>query len=97
MTKRRALRKIKVDGLGVVSEISSQTGFSERGVNVELTWLKVSEAEYWSLGLEAFPDDSAISAVFTEVADKFFEQLKGIPLEMSNCDSYASWLSRMNS
>lgn len=95
VTKSRALRRIKVDGLGVISQIPSQTAFSDRGVNVELTWLKVAGAEYWSLGLEAFPDDSAMSAGFTEVADRFFEQLKGVQLDMSNCDSYASWLARI--
>jgi len=95
VAKARALRRIKVDGQGMISEISSRKGFSDRGVNVELTWLNVLGDEYWSIGFESFPDDSAISTAFTEVADRFLVNLRGVDLRMENCDSYPSWLAKL--
>ena len=91
VNKRRALRKIAVDGRGALCEVSGGA-FPERAVNVELTELEVGRERYWSLGVEAFPDDSNIPAAFFAVAQSFLQQLEGVTLSEDNCFSYPGWL-----
>jgi hypothetical protein len=93
VTKLRALRKIWIDGKGKASEVSSQEAFPDRAVNVELTQLEVLGKRYWSLGLEAFPDDSGMAPAFNYVAERFLSRLEGIKLDITNTDSYPTWLS----
>jgi len=93
-TKTRALRKIHVDGLGKLAEVSVDA-FPDRAVNVELTELKVFDKSYWSIGVEAFPDDSNMAAAFYEVTSQFLSQLRDVQLDTGNSQSYPVWLSQI--
>ena len=73
----------------------SQKAFPDRAVNVELTQLEALGKRYWSVGLEAFPDDSGMAPAFSDVAKRFLNRLEGIKLDVSNTDSYPTWLSRL--
>ena len=90
--KTRALRKIRIDGREVATEVND---YPDRAVNVELTNLEVFGKRYWSIGFEAFPDDSNMSSAFSQVAEKFLSTLRGVELSPQNCYSYPSWLSTL--
>jgi len=96
VAKYRALRKIQIDARGKATEVRPDT-FPGRAVAVEVTALEVLGARYWSIGLEAFPDDSGMSPALAEVANKFLSRLRGVPLTAANTDSYPSWLAKLTS
>lgn len=75
-----------------VVPIVAPTAFPDRAVNVELTDLEVLDKRYWSLGLEAFPDDSNMPSAFFHVAETLLGTLSGVDLKLENSHSYPSWL-----
>ncbi len=94
VAKQRALRKIRVDGEADLAEVSPKD-FPDRAVNVEVTLLEALGKRYWSVGLEAFPDDSGMAPALTEVATQFFSWLEGVNLDVGNTDSYPTWLLKL--
>ena len=90
--KTRALRKVRLDTMtGVPEEVDAKT-FVDRGLNIELTDLKVGGKAYCSLGFEAFPDDSAMDAAFSRAVAMFLEGLSQ-DLTIDRSLSYPKWLT----
>jgi hypothetical protein len=90
--KTRAVRKVRLDTLtGKAQEVDAQT-FVDRGVGFELTNLKVAGKAYCSLAFEAFPDDSAMDAAFTQAVESFLGGLKELNLTAACSQSYPAWL-----
>jgi hypothetical protein len=90
--KTRALRKVRLDTLtGKAEEVQAQT-FVDRGLGCELTELQVAGNAYCSLAFEAFPNDSAMDAAFTEAVEAFVEGLTTYDLAAAHSQSYPAFL-----
>jgi hypothetical protein len=90
--KTRALRKVRLDTLtGKAQEVDAKT-FVDRGLGFELTDLEVAGKAYCSLAFEAFPNDSAIDAAFTEAVDTFVDGLTAFDLTAAHSQSYPAFL-----
>jgi hypothetical protein len=89
--KTRALRKVRLDTMtGAAEEVDAGT-FVDRGLNAELTDLKIGGKSYCSLGFEAFPDDAAMHAAFSQAVATFLEGLAQ-DLGADRSQSYPQWL-----
>lgn len=90
--KIRALRKVRLDTLtGMAEEVDAQTCI-DRGLGVELTDLEVAGKAYCSLAFEAFPNDSAMAAAFTEAVEAFVDGLTACDLTVASSQSYPAFL-----
>jgi hypothetical protein len=90
--KVRAIRKVCIDTVtGQPEEVESTTQI-DRGLGIELTNLHVGGNAYYSLAVEAFPDDSAMGSAFTRVVEAFLNALTEIDLNASQSKSYPLWL-----
>ena len=90
--KTRALRKVRLDTMtGKAQEVDAQT-FVDRGLEFELTDLEVAGKAYCSLAFEAFPDDSAMDAAFTEAVEAFLDGLTAVTLTATHSQSYPAFL-----
>lgn len=90
--KVRAIRKVRIDTVtGQPEEVESTTQI-DRGLGIELTNLHVGGNAYYSLAVEAFPDDSAMGSAFTRVVEAFLNALTEIDLNASQSKSYPLWL-----
>jgi hypothetical protein len=90
--KTRALRKVRLNTMtGNAQEVDAQT-FVNRGLGFELTDLKVAGKAYCSLAFEAFPNDSAMDAAFTQAVESFLDSLKELDLAAAYSQSYPAWL-----
>ncbi len=90
--KTRALRKVRLDTMtGKAQEVDAQT-FVDRGLGFELTDLEVAGKAYCSLAFEAFPNDSAMDAAFTQAVEYFLDGLKELDLTAACSQSYPAWL-----
>ncbi len=95
--KIRATRKIELDTLtGRAQEVTESTSFS-RGLSVELADIEAAGKAYCSLAFEAFPDDAAMSAAFTQVVTAFLAELTEFPLSAAHSLSYPAWLLSLTS
>lgn len=91
--KTRKLRKIRLDSVKGYGEEVDPKSFIDRGIGFELTQLQVGEQLYGSLAFEAFPDDSAMHAAFTQTVEAFLAELKGVELAAVDSLSYPAWLN----
>jgi len=90
--KTRALRKVRLDTLtGRAQEVDPKR-FVNRGLGFELTDLEVAGKAYCSLAFEAFPNDSAMDAAFTQAVGAFLEELTGLDLAAAHSQSFPAWL-----
>jgi hypothetical protein len=90
--KTRALRKVRLDTLtGRAQEVDPKK-FVDRGLGFELTDLEVAGKAYCSLAFEAFPNDSAIDAAFTQAIEAFLNRLTELDLMAAHSQSYPAWL-----
>lgn len=90
--KTRALRKVRLDTMtGKAQEVDAQS-FVDRGLGFELTDLEVAGRAYCSLAFEAFPNDSAMDAAFTQAIQVFLDGLKELDLAAACSQSYPAWL-----
>jgi hypothetical protein len=90
--KRRALRTVRLDTLtGTAEEVDVQTGV-DRGLGVELTDLEVAGKVYCSLAFEAFPNDAAMAAAFSEAVEAFVDGLTAYDLTVASSQSYPAFL-----
>lgn len=93
--KNRALRKVRLDTFtGKAEEVDVEASI-DRCLEFELTDLEVARKSYCSLAFEAFPDDSAMNAAFTQTVEAFLSRLTTSALTASNSQSYPAWLSRI--
>lgn len=94
--KTRALRKVRLDTrIGAAQEVNAQT-FVGRGLGFELTDLEVAGKAYCSLAFEAFPNDSAMDAAFTQTVQIFLDGLKELNLAAAGSQSYPGWLGSIS-
>lgn len=90
--KMRALRTVRLDTLtGTAEEVEAQTGV-DRGLGVELTELEVAGKAYCSLAFEAFPNDAAMAAAFSEAVEAFVDGLTAYDLTVTSSQSYPAFL-----
>ncbi len=90
--KTRALRKVRLDTLtGKAQEVDGKT-LVDRGLGFELTDLEVAGKAYCSLAFEAFPNDSAMDAVFTATVEAFLDGLTAFDLAAARSQSYPAFL-----
>ena len=94
--KKRLLRKIRLDAFGNDTEVPSSgaESFIDRGMGFELTRIQVRDESYWTLGFEAFPDDSALHEAFTRNLPRLLDGFPGGTLSSDNSQSYPAWLQR---
>jgi len=90
--KTRALRKVRLDTLtGKAQEVDAKV-FIDRGLGCELTDLEIDGKTYYSLAFEAFPNDSAMDAAFTETIEAFVDGLTAVDLTATHSQSYPAFL-----
>jgi hypothetical protein len=90
--KTRALRKVRLNTLtGKAQEVDAKT-LVDRGLGLELTDLEVAGKAYCSLAFEAFPNDSAMDAAFTEAVEAFLDGLTAFDLTAAHSQSYPAFL-----
>jgi hypothetical protein len=92
--KRRLQRLFRLDDRGETTEVG-RVEPRERGVNVELTRIRVSgrgEA-HWSLAFEAFPGDVRTAEVLAPIVARFLEGFPVLSLAADRSRSYPRWLS----
>ena len=90
--KTRALRKVRLDTMtGKAQGVDAKT-VVDRGLGFELTDLEVAGKAYCSLAFEAFPNDSAMDAAFTQAVEAFLDGLTAFDLAAAHSRSYPAWL-----
>ena len=90
--KTRALRKVRLHTLtGQAEEVDAEV-FIDRGLGLELTELEIAGKAYCSLAFEAFPNDSAMDAAFTEAVEAFVDGLTAFDLTAASSQSYPAFL-----
>jgi hypothetical protein len=94
--KRRALRKVRLDPFGRAQEVPDSEPI-DRGVNCELTDLKVGGSAYASLAFEAMPDDSEMPEQFTRVVTAFLAGFDPATFARAESRSYPGWLNQLAS
>ena len=67
---RIARSEIRLDPFGPAQEVPNSEHI-DRGLNYELTDLKIGDAGYVSLAFEAFPDDSEMPEQFVQIVTSF--------------------------
>jgi hypothetical protein len=92
--KQRALRKVAVDPTEPFEEVLDSEHIA-RGLNYELTSLKVLDEPYFSLAFEAFPDDSEMKEQFTSLVNKFLAGFKAEVFKGAESLGYPAWLDRL--
>jgi hypothetical protein len=60
-----------------------------------LTELEVAGTTYCSLAFEAFPNDAAMDAAFTEAVEAFVAELTAVALTAAQSQSYPAFLGRL--
>ncbi|MCK5438725.1 MAG: hypothetical protein KAI97_02215 [Gemmatimonadetes bacterium] len=94
--KRRILRQVRLDSLGAVEvpRVGRESSV-KRGLQIELTKLSFTGAPHWSLGFEAFPDDSDLHEEFSRNVSLFLQELpSSLRLSADTSFSYPEWLVR---
>lgn len=91
--KTRALRTLLIDdAAGTIREVDESVQVT-RGINAELTDVRVGDAGWCSLALEAFPDDAALREPFLRGVSQFLSSLDSMLLTSETSLSYPGWLS----
>jgi hypothetical protein len=90
--KRRILRKVRLDAQHQHVEVSAKRAYPDRGLNVELTDLRIGSHAYCSVGFEAFPDDSGMPEALTRTVEAFLESLRDVDLEEKLSMGYPQFL-----
>ncbi len=75
---------------------TAERGPDRRGFSLELTRIRLTEAAYWSLGIEAAPDDPTL---LVDLLRALRDVLQGFPLPLprERSHSYPRWLSDLPS
>ncbi|MEJ2539158.1 MAG: hypothetical protein P8188_04200 [Gemmatimonadota bacterium] len=94
--KRRVLRLLDLGADGTVREVSPEERI-HRGVQVELTLVGTpasSEAAWWTLGFEAFPDDAELPESVHGALGSYLDRLgaAGAVLDEAHSATYPEWL-----
>ena len=93
--KKRLLRAVALTPGKHPVEIPEARLPPTRGLDVELTRVRLGASEHWTLGLEASPVDPDISRNFVATARPFLEAYPGEPaLTEAASLSYPAWLLR---
>jgi hypothetical protein len=92
--KQRALRKIRLDPFGPAQEVPDSEHI-DRGLNYELTDLKIGDAGYVSLAFEAFPDDSEMPEQFVQIVTSFLAGFDLAAFDGVESRSYPAWLNQL--
>jgi hypothetical protein len=92
--KRRALRKVRFDPFGPTEEVP-ESEHIDRGVNCELTELKVTGVPYYSVAFEAFPDDAEMPEQFTQSVNAFLGGIEPTSFDRAESKSYPAWLDQL--
>lgn len=66
----------------------------ERCITLERTRLEVRGTPFWTLGLEASPDDDRTRGAFSDTVARLLEGYPGSPLAEANSTSYPGWIRR---
>jgi hypothetical protein len=92
--KRRLQRLFRLDDRGETTEVGGVEP-RERGVNVELTRIRVRDRPeaHWSLAFEAFPGDVHTAEMLAPIVARFLEGFPVMPLAADRSRSYPRWLS----
>jgi hypothetical protein len=92
--KRRALRKVRLDPFHESQEVPDSEHI-DRGLNCELTDLRVNGALYCSFAFEAFPDDSEMPEQFTQLVMRFLASFDPATFDGAESKSYPAWLDQV--
>lgn len=93
VAKERALRRLYLNTFTAeVIEVGANRAVG-RGMNVELTRLTLADGTFWSLGLEAFPDDATMPGAFADAAARLLDSLADVELDEACSLSYPAWLA----
>ena len=97
VAKSRLVRTIRLSALGHAAEVPLPEAGAEldRGLAFELTRIQVAGDPYWSLGVEAFPDEPTVTDAFDGVVAQLLSGYPGPALTASNSWSYPGWLQRL--
>jgi hypothetical protein len=90
--KTRALRKVRLATLSGKAEEVDAKRFIDRGLGFELTELEIAGKAYCSLAFEAFPNDAAMAAAFTEAVEALVDGLTAFDLTAASSQSYPAFL-----
>jgi hypothetical protein len=92
--KGRIQRHFLLEPGGLVQE-AAQRDLARRGFSIELTRIRVpSGDDYWSLGIEAAPDDPALLADLLRALGDILQGFP-VPLPRARSQSYPRWLARL--
>jgi hypothetical protein len=72
---------------------TAQRDLTRRGFSIELTRIRLGDADHWSLGIEAAPDDGALLADLLCTLPAVFTGLAQ-PLSLTRSQSYPAWLAQ---
>jgi hypothetical protein len=91
--KARRMKRYRLSEKGVVVGVVTGDRF-EAGCEVELTQIEAEGELWWSLGLEAFGEESENHGTLLIVARHVFAQGETPALDAENSLGYAQWLER---
>jgi hypothetical protein len=93
--KGRAQQHFLLQPGGRAQEVAQRDALQQRGFSLEITRIRLSGADHWSLGIEAAPDDNAL---LDDLLPALAIGLQGFPLPLppARSRSYPSWLLERN-
>jgi hypothetical protein len=77
---------------GGLAQASAKRDLARRGFSLELTRIRLAAGDYWSLGIEAAPDDAALLADLLRALGVVLEGFP-LPLPLARSQSYPAWLA----
>lgn len=93
VNKNRLLRTF-IPEMAEITETQAGS-FPVRGCNAELTFLEVSGAPWYTVGLEAFGEKADRSGLLHSVADYFFDRDFPLILNQESSYGYAAWIEKL--
>ncbi len=93
--KQRKLRKYQLAGDDRLLAVGAGE-YPERGCAGELTAIRIEEQEWWSLGFEAFGEESSLKEILMLAVGQFLSR-KRVPFyfHAEHSYGYPSWLARL--
>jgi hypothetical protein len=93
--KRRRMSRFRLAGGRLVADVAERATGPECGV--ELTEVRLGSETWWSLGFEATGPAGLLRSTLEGTAAVMFAQAPpgDVELDLSHCQSYAEWLSRL--
>lgn len=93
--KNRRQRKFRITERGRLESIPLKKKDLPFGILAELTELKMSKEQWWTIAFEVFGDIDNPMEILQQGVNEIIKEYPGSALEVHNSYSYPEWISRL--